>query len=297
MIIHRPSAFSASILKDTNRLISSSEDNFGGIRNGSYLKIGDNDFLYSVIKTNSFFYLKDVEILDNKTLKIDSHTGADLQLEDNVKISFKEYELNSILSITNPGINYNEKDILNVTGGELTIDVSEGIGYPTKLIVEKIDDKGSILRLGLKEKGKYLIPPEEKIKLHGGLGDKAEVELEYDVINKRHILERVIKNIVFNQKDDSTILTLDYSLPVGIKEGKLSVEKWEILLSSDYIQNSQLNIEYKLFKDFTEHINLPLVAKNSLSQDLIINQAFNKLDIIIYNLQKEIEELKKSKNP
>ena len=50
--------YNASILKDSNKLISLSFDNWKNIKIGSYVKIGDDDEFYTVQKPIQFIILK-----------------------------------------------------------------------------------------------------------------------------------------------------------------------------------------------------------------------------------------------
>ena len=87
-------------------------------------------------------------------------------------------------------------------------------------------------------------------------------------------------------------IKLDYSVPYGAKVGKLSVEKWEIELSSKYLENTKYCIDYKIIKDLTSNIKLPLLIKNSLSTDVIYNKSMNIIDVEISFLKNEISSLK-----
>jgi hypothetical protein len=96
-------------------------------------------------------------------------------------------------------------------------------------------------------------------------------------------------------KDNTTILTLDYSLNPGIKTGQISFEKWEVILSQPYLQESRTNLKYTIFSEYTPHYSLPLTIKNDSNFDLIFNQGINKMDSIIKGLEDRIKILE-SKN-
>lgn len=291
LIVNKFNSFSASILKNTNRLVCSSQYNLGGIGQGSYLKIGDDEILYQVLESKKFYYTKNFEVINNRTLKIKSNTDVNLQREDSIKVIFDEYELGIVLSIINPGGYYKEGEILTVKGGELSVDISSGIGSPTKLKVEELGDFSSVTKLTLESKGRYTVPPQGKIETYGGSGENLVLELEYRPIDNKNIQERVIKKVDFI--DGETILTLDYSLPLGIKGGNLATEKWEIFLYSNYLSESTFNVNCTNFRDFTPHLKLPLISKNSLTFDLLVNKSLFTMDTKIKKLEEEIELLKK----
>lgn len=289
--INKFNSFSASILKNTNRLVCCSNDNLGAISKGSYLKIGNDDILYQTLNSKKFFLTKDFEVINNRTIKINSNTEINLQKEDNIKIIFDEYKLGAILNINKSGRLYREGDILTVKGGELSINISSGIGSPTKLKVEEVGEFNSILKLSKESEGKYIIPPQGKLETYGGNGEGLEIELEYKILDTRNIQERVIKNIEF--KDDETFITLDYSLPLGIKKGNLSIEKWEVFLASNYCSENKFYVDCSIYRDFTPHINLPLINKNSTTFDMLVNKAFFTIDEKVRKLEDRISALER----
>lgn len=291
LVIKNGNPFSISVVSNTNRLVSSSSDNFGGVRPGTYIKLGENDNLYPIFKTNNFFYLKDFTLIDNKTLKIPCDTEINLQPQDTIKIIYDEYELNSVLNIINGGKFYSPDDIINISGGEVSIDIREGFGHPTKLQVKEVDENGCIKKISLFNKGKYITPPSGIIETTSKTGMDAQFELNYSIIDNRAIINRVIKTIRF--ENNETILELDYSLPSGIKNGKLSVEKWEIFLNSIYLNPTSYNLSYKIFKDFSPNYSFPLIAKNSNCLELLLNEVILKSDSKIKELENRIKELEK----
>lgn len=283
--LNQKSQFTVSILNNTNRLVSSSQDNFGGVRQGSFIKLGDENILYQIAKIQKFYILKDFEVLNNKQILVHSNIDINLQEEDVLKIIYDEYQLENVLNIINAGKFYKKDEIIQILGGQLSIDVRSGMGSPIKFKIEELDEKAGIKKLSLIDKGKYIKSPPNKVKVLGS-GEDAELELNYSSIDNRSILERTIKKIEL--KDKETQLILDYSLPIGIKSGKLSTEKWEILLSSNYLGSTLKCQSYQIYKDFTPNLNLPLMLKGSQSFDLIFNQAMNKIDSEIKAIKDKI---------
>lgn len=285
LIVRNNSEFSVSIAANTNRVVSSSQSSFSGTRAGTYVKLGDDDILYSVSKVNQFYYPKNFEVIDNRTIKLNLNTEVNLQPNDVLKIIYEEYELTDILEIKNGGRLFSNDDILTILGGELSIDIREGFGHPTKLKVEETDDNGCIKKLSLLQAGKYIVPPKE-FEFTSTNGVNADIQLKYSIIDSRAIINRVIKTLDFKEKE--TILGLDYSLPLGIKNGKISVEKWEIFLNMPY-PKTEYNIKYVCFKDFTPELNIPLIPKGTPNFELLYNQAMIKLEKKIVELEKRIK--------
>jgi len=280
--------FSISILQNTNRIIGSTEDNFAGIRAGCYIKIGNDDNLYSIYQTKKTFYIKDFEILDSRKILIKEDININLQKEDTISILYDEYELNSVININKGGKFYNVNDVITIHGGELSIDMLNGIGYPTKLTIEETNEFGEVKRLGLKDKGKYISFPINPCLTfnENSNGVDLSLELSYKTIDNRSIIKRVVKEIEFNK--NNTILCLDYSLPLGIKNGKLSAEKWEIVLKETYLGTNKVNEYYQIYKDFTPNLNIPLMLKNSESAHSIFNQAVLKIDSEIQSIKNKL---------
>lgn len=284
LVVNKNFFNSISVSKNSDKIISSTQDSFAAIRSGSYIKIGDLDILYSIINSKNFFYSKEFRVLPSRVLKISSHTNTFLQRDDAVKITYDEYKLDYILNIVNGGQFYTKGDILIVNGGSPSINLVDGNIFPTKLIVEEINpDGGAVQRLSLHEPGKYITPPTGTVTLSGGHGESLLLELKYSIIDNRNIEERLIKDIQF--VNNETLLTLDYPLPSSVEMGRLSLEKWEAQLSVPYLGETALNIGYKIFQDFTLNYKLPLIVKNNPDYHLIINNALIKIDQEIKKLE------------
>lgn len=282
---NRQSKFPVSILNNTNRLVSSSGDNFGGLRQGSFIKIGEENILYQVAKAERFYFLKDFKVIGNREIFIDSDTEINLQKEDIIKVIYDEYELRQLINIVKAGKFFKTDELLTVLGGELSIDMSSGIGESTKFRVVDIDESGGVKQLATVKNGKYISPPPNTCEVKGEI-QTAELELAYKQVDSRSIIERTIKGI--SKATEGTTITLDYSLPMSVKGGKLSVEKWELILLNNYMGPTLINGPYSLYKDFTPNLQIPLMLKNSTSVDLIFNQAMQKIDAEIQSIKNKI---------
>jgi len=289
---HNNSNFNISIKQNTNKVISSSEDSFGGVGLGSYIKLGNKDILFPILKTNRFFYFKDFEVVNSKEILIKEDIGINLQLNDNLDIIIDEYELVAVMSIRNPGRQYLVDEILTISGGETSLDINNGQIRPTKLKIEEVGFTGEILKVSCIDYGVYITPPKsESLSIGSKYGNDALFELKYNTINNKKVLKRIIKEIRI--EDNKSFIKLDYSIPPGTKIGKLSTEKWEIELGNIYLEESLVGVSYKIIKDFTPNIKIPLMAKNSFSPDSVYNKGVQLIDSEISKLRNEIEELKK----
>ncbi len=293
-IVKRASPFTVSIKNDTWRIVSSSEDNFGGLVPGSFIKLGRDNFLHQIVKIDRFFYTQKFKLIDSRVLEINFDTGIELQQNDIINISYSEYELEMLVSICNDGFDYQPNDELTVNGGVVSTDISTGLGFPTKFIVNAVTMNGGISQLSIQHHGQYLEPPNNKALLFGGSGDGAEVELSYRERPIKSKVKRTISKIEF--KDNKTIITLDYPINNSIKEGNISVEKYELFLLNKYTGPTERNIPYEIFKDATPNLQLPLLIPNSLSTQLLFNESMRRLDLKIAELDDRIRQIERQLN-
>lgn len=278
--------FTVSIQYNSNKIIGSSEENFGGIGKGNLIKIGQSNVLHTIIGKDKFSYLKSFSIKDSKTLLIDEDIGINLQKGDCLKLSYKEYELMMIYDIVEMGSNYNIGNELKATGGIINIDVSTGRTNPTILKVVALDLNSGAKQLEIIEKGKYLSPPENPVSFTSDSGQGAKFELKYKECDNRTIIERNIQDI--HIKEGKTFINLDYSLPLNVKQGKLYVEKYVLILDSPYMGDTELNINYELFRNFTPYLRMPMLLKNSMSPDVILNKSLIMIDEELFKIKQKL---------
>ena len=276
-----------SILKDTNKLITSSEDNLSCIRSGSFIKLGNDSVIYTIAKTNKISFTSDFDVQTPTKLLINDNTNIKLQKNDVIKISYKEYELDHVSDIKDCGKLYVLNDEVTIRGGESVIDIQTGLENQTKLLVNGTNENGGITELKLKNNGKYIIFPPNPCELFGGHGENCLLNLNYKISNSSTETERKIQDI--NILEDKTYITLNYPVFDKLINGTIFVEKWEILLSSNYVGESKVNVNYEIFKDFTPNLHLPLLVKNSQSIDLIFNKVVNMLENEIMQLKRGIK--------
>lgn len=279
--------YTISVQNNSNRITSSSEEKFAGVRHGSLVKIDDEDVLYTVIDRQDFFYIKDFKVESPRIISIDENIGVKLQIGDTLKITYKEYELLMINEIIG-GDGYLPNDELTVDSGELLVNMNSGKTCPTLLQVVNVNENnGKISEIKIVDKGKYIKMPQNPCIITGGTGMDLKLNLYYVESDNKTILDRVIEDINF--KENKTYLHLNYALPHGITQGNLSVEKSCLVLNTPYIGDTRINVPYSIYRDFTPGLSLPLLAKNSASFETIFNKAMQIID-------KEISQLKKKQN-
>ena len=273
--------YTASILKDSNRLIASSQVNWAGLPINSFIIFDDDEEFYRLTSKESFFLIKDFEKVSDNEILIHENVGVKLSLNDSVKLTFKEYEAVEV-NVKNGGKGFKKGDLLIVKGGVLKKDLLNDVTFPTEIKITKVDKKGSIKEVSINSKGVYLDTPDSL-----QVFESAEIELKLSASDKRVIEDRSISNILYS--DDKTVLVLNHALPPNLLNGKLSVDKWELLLASEYSKETKVNATFKVLTEFTPNLNLPLLRTDLSKNEAILNQALMSID-------KEIGELKNRLN-
>lgn len=281
MVTRKYFGYTASILKGSNRLIASSQANWAGLPTGSFVIFDEDEDFYKVVDKESFFLVKDFEKIEDDKILIKENVGVKLSLNDSIKLTFKEYELSNV-TIRNSGSGFKVGDILTAKGGACKKDLINDLTIPADVKVSKVDKKGAIKELEINTKGLYLSCP-DSIQVF----DSAELELHFTATEKRTIEDRSISNILYS--DNETVLVLNQGLPLNLGNGKLSVEKWELILSNEYPKETKINATYKVLTEFTPHLNLPLLRNDLSKNEAVLNQALMTID-------KEIKDLKDKLN-
>lgn len=279
----------ASIKKDSNKLISATFADWSAVREGTFLKFQNDLHFYTVHRVDRRIYIKDFEVISPNTIKVNEDVGLDISEQDTLNISFKEYELNTIHRIVNGGWGFKIGDNVIFNGGVPSLNTRDNILENAVLDVVRIGSRGEIIEIKIANRGKYIEPPPTTINLNTNDGSGALIEASYKLANNRTFTERDVDRIEY--KSGETIIYLVYPLLGGIKNGKLSAEKWEITLSSNYNGENKINEEFQIIRDFTPNYKMPLLAQNSQNQELMINRSVTILDNKIKELEDRIKKL------
>jgi hypothetical protein len=278
-----------SILQNTNRAVSSSEDNWGSIRPNSYIKFGEDANFYQIGLVSPLFYIKDFKYV-NGIVEVEGVSPVVLSPQDCLTITYKEFELLTVIRPLNRGKGYKKGDILTPSGGALFVNPESGLSTPCSLLVNETNDQGEIIQVKLNSAGRYVVSPDKIPQLLGGRGQNASFELEFKLLDNRSICERTIVGII--TENNVTKLTLDAKLPEGVIEGKLSVNKWEAALTSNYVGQDKINESYTVVRDYTPFLGLPLTLAGSFSPETVYNLAVNIIDKKMREMQDQINKLK-----
>ncbi len=274
------------------KLIGTTQSDFcTTARPGSIVHFIGNNTTFHVNRTDKIFFVRDFQVFD-KYISIKENIGFNILKGDNLTLSYKEFELWTLMDIKNSGKNYKVGNIIYVEGGILAGSTDHNKTEPIEFEVIEIEDGGKVKSLGLKNSGLYLESPPKICKTHcntnidGGL----ELELEYLTRGERKIIEREVINVVADHKEAK--IYLNYNVPKGVKEGKLSLTKWQIILDQNYTGETTQNAEISICRDFSKHLKMPLVNSNHFSMETSINKSLHAIDKHAENMEREIQELK-----
>jgi hypothetical protein len=269
--------YTASILKGTNRVIASSQADWGSLIEGSFIIFDEDDNFYKIVNKENFFYIKDFERVESDKIFIHESVGLKLGLNDSIRLTFKEYEVSEI-SIKEKGSDFREGEILTLQGGLSKKDLVNDVDIPTQLKVTEVDKDGGILKIEVDTHGVYIEAPESKQAF-----GKAEIEINLSLLDKRTIEDRSIANLLYSEK--GTVIVLNHPLPPNTQNGKISTTKWELILETNYLRDNKINAQYRVLTDFTPNLKLPLLRDDISKNEAILNQALMTID-------KELQELK-----
>lgn len=283
----------ASILFNTNRAVSTSEDSWESVRESSHIRFGKDEEYYTVGNTKKLFFIKDFEVLGPKTISISDDVGITLLKSDCLTLTYKEYELLTVIKPSERGKGYKAGDVVSLEGGQVATEVSTGLSQGAAFQITQVGNDGEILQIKLNNKGKYVNYPPVLANVLGGSGEGAVLQVEYKVLDDRSIIE---KSVVFiTRNSHQTVIELDSALPVGVPDGKLSVAKWQIFLTSPYVGDNKISEVYEINRDFSPNLKIPYITKGSANGEGIYNKAIRTVDEKLAELELRIAKLE-SKN-
>jgi len=283
--------YTISIKKDSNKIISSTVDKFSSITPGCFIKIGSDNILYNVIDKSKFLYTSDFNVENSKIISINADVGINLQKNDVLKISYKEYEAVFVEEIvsSDSGFRADEEIFLKLENAFFDLSIGRHDGCVLK--IDGINQDGQINSVSIKSRGKYTSQPNCLCEGFDSVGKTAKFKIKFIDIPERKIMEKTIKDIYFS--DGKTFIVFDYSLPISIKSGKIYAEKTTATLSQNYLGETSKNCYYESFNHFTPNLKIPLLVKNSISQDIVYNKGAIIMDEAYQSLKSQIEIIKK----
>ena len=282
--------YTASINSGANKIVSNTNSDWSKILEGSLIRFKDDSILYNVAKTDKVFLFEKFEALDLRRIRISSNTGFSISKDDELNLTWDEYELSTVSGITEVGKGYKKGDVVYCKNGVATENTSDLSYNKAAFRVSDIGSDGAIKQIALENRGRYFVKPNSTAEIEGGSGSGAIFDLVFFNTENKGKAAKSVQ--VINSFENETIILLDSALPRGLKAGNITLTKWEVILASNYLGETKINQPYELYNNFTPHCKMPMPAKNSLGLDILIKNTQLILDNRIANLEKDVADLK-----
>jgi hypothetical protein len=279
--------FKGTINEGSNELYASSEYNVDA-RNGTFVKIGENEIFYQIETSKELNLKKRFESHVNH-LTIKGDYRYKISPGDNAKLYFNETEAVSVTKIVNGGKNHHFGNLFYVKGGFLSNTSDKLNGQPTILKVTSTKKNKSVQEVQIENSGRYLTPPENPVTAKDEDGNVIQLEMEFDQAAETSIFERDFKNVQY--KDGKTFLHLNYAFPEEVKTGELILSKSVIYLSREYAASSVTNTACQTCEDFSPINKIPLMPPRTISAHSIYNKAMETIDQRFLEMEKRLTRL------
>tara|TARA_R110002051_G_scaffold324030_1_gene419725 strand:- start:729 stop:1595 length:867 start_codon:yes stop_codon:yes gene_type:complete len=279
--------FKGTINEGSNELYASSEYNVDA-RNGTFVKIGENEIFYQIETSKELNLKKRFESHVNH-LTIKGDYRYKISPGDNAKLYFNETEAVSVTKIVNGGKNHHFGNLFYVKGGFLSNTSDKLNGQPTILKVTSTKKNKSVQEVQIENPGRYLTPPENPVTAKDEDGNVIQLEMEFDQAAETSIFERDFKNVQY--KDGKTFLHLNYAFPEEVKTGELILSKSVIYLSREYAASSVTNTACQTCEDFSPINKIPLMPPRTISAHSIYNKAMETIDQRFLEMEKRLTRL------
>lgn len=284
----KPFGFTSAILKNTKKVFSSSQANWSALREQSLIMFDKEHIFYTVSKIEQLFLIKEGALLNESAIIIPENIGLSLFKNDEIDITYKEYELSNISKIVNSGSGYKIGDVLFLNSGTPSVNKIDNTQSLASVEVRDVTIEGKLKDIIIKDKGNYIKSPESKV--IGGSGENAEFKFIFQVKENRALVERELVSVDIS-KPNGTILNLNYPLPNGLTDVKISCKKWIAHLNSEYLGDTKIGVNYTVLRDFTPYYNFGLLVDTSLSPYPIYNETVKKLDSILFSIEQRLNKL------
>lgn len=282
-----------NVKNNSNKIYTLTSHDFGvSAKSGNLINFNNEPHNYTVDKTHRIFYIQDFIVESDKYITIKEDVGFNILKSDTITLSYKEYEMMAIMSIIEPGGRYKPGDKIFPEGGVLVKSIEHNLTQPAEFEVVEVNETGGVTVLGLKNIGLYLQTPSKICDTHcNRIGKGLKLELEFKIKSDRKIIEKEIAEIFTDHKE--TKIYLNYPLPNGILNGKLSLQKDQIILTEEYKGETKSNIPCSILRDFSSHLKLPLVNPQHFAIDKTLNHVIHQIDNHFKKTDEKILEVEK----
>lgn len=275
-----------SIEKNTNKIISPADADWSGMREGTLLRFVKDKKFFTVKKTEEIMPVLEFIVESQHSILV-KDTGITLGDKDYITLSFKEYQFDKLVGITNAGSGYKVNDKLTVEGGVISYDVVTNSNQRTVFLVTEVTTAGNITSVSVENKGKYFESPERITPVSGGNGIGAVFNINYNLAPQRLMMEREIERM--EKISESNKIIFNSPIPPNVTEGKLSVNKWLVHLDEIYLGETNVNQNFEIVRDYTPNYNFPLILVGNPNPEIIFNQAIKLMDFKLKELESKIE--------
>lgn len=282
IIVKKKYGYTASVDQGSNKIIACSKANWAAVRDGSFITIDADEVFYKVISKKKFIYKKDVTVLNQSQLKLNTNAGALLSVDDDISFTCNEYYV-SLVTIAQGGQGYEAGDIITPQGGICKYNSIDEIDIPAQITVDEVGENGEILSLSLTTAGAYTVPPLANCGVVSDLGEGASINVTCKASDLLTVEDRTITLI--EHESNHTILHLNHPLPPKSGNGEIKTEKWELTINIDYPTASKYSVNYEITKDFTPHNDIPLIHGDMSSSHLVYNEAMAIIDQRLKDLE------------
>lgn len=267
----------ASVYKDSNKIISSSGVDWSNVKEGSLIGFGDERIFYQINAKKKNFLVKSFSVKDEASIEVENLNG-EIFTGDIVKLSFKQYKVAG-LELVDSEESFQVGDKIEIDIPDNFPDVKTGLDNNCTIVINSTKS-GQIDDFDIIEGGLFFNQNEIQCFTKNG---RAKFDVYFEEIG-----ERLIKEYEVWGTKNNNIIILNGILPENAQSGKLSVEKWEATLATNYASYSKVGVPVRLTSDFTPHYNLPLMQSISLAQGQIFNEAMKRIELKIKELESKI---------
>jgi len=281
-----------SVEENSNVIYSEGLNSWQFIRPGSLLQVDNDVNFYQINRSETEDYELAFTRVNDKILV--KNPVTELNENDVIFISVKEYEFFSLTSIVDAGNGYKQNEELQIEGGSPCVDVSTNTVQKTTFKIMEVNDNGAIIKIKPIFKGKYLSNKNiQTYDLIGGSGSGAKISAEFEMIGQKSEIEKSIAKI--ERTSSLCFVTFTNPLPEAVSEGYLKFSKSKIILSSNYIGKSKKLVKYSILKDFTPNYSMPLMSVDSTTPEIIFNNSIILIDKKIAELEKTVRILSQNR--
>lgn len=266
----------ANIFQNGRFVYLDSNTELNNIKLHSHLRVNGKTYKIELYKKlNKNF---DYKGIDEDIIVLSRGAEPYLIKGDMISVNTPIYSLSTIINIQHSSSGFKIGDI-----------ILEKSNKPFTLMVSAIDENGKIKSLQIQDEGYYASEPDASSLKYQSLQGK-HIDIKLDLLfeeTSSQIHDVLIQKI--NYSATEIILNLNAKIiPFNFKS-KLFISKYCIVLSDEYLGETQRGVDCEISSDFTPYLNIPYAVQNSASISDLYNEAIEKID-------KELQEIRDAIN-